>query len=170
MSIGNSIFSGRICDAAYTNPEHDTVEVLYRKVAPDEPSGTDAEIKKEFYLKKGNIETYKIKTHVVSHYVVVDENDQQFQDLLKEVSYEDLERRTLENHEAVREEFRFAFDKYAKENGLYNYAENPLTKSEVITSNINQMIFEYDGSSKEDKEDLFKLKLKVFAGAKCPRS
>ena len=75
MAIGNSIFSGRICDALYTNPEHDTVEVLYRKVAPDEPSGTDAEIKKEFYLKKGNIETYKIKTHMVSHYVVVDEND-----------------------------------------------------------------------------------------------
>ena len=43
--IGNSIFSGRICDAAYTNPEHDTVEVLYRQVHPDEPSGTDAEIK-----------------------------------------------------------------------------------------------------------------------------
>lgn len=160
--IGNSIFSGRICDAAYTNPEHDTVEVLYRQVHPDEPSGTDAEIKKEFYLKKGNIETYKIKTRVVSHYVTVDENDHQFQDLLKEVSYEDLERRTLENNEAVRQDFRIAFDNYAKENGLYNYAENPITKSEVITSNIDKMIFEYDGSSKEDKEDLFKLKLKVF--------
>jgi len=133
MAIGNSIFSGRICDALYTNPEHDTVEVLYRKVAPDEPSGTDAEIKKEFYLKKGNIETYKIKTHMVSHYVVVDENDQQFQDLLKEVSYEDLERRTLEQNEAIRDEFRIAFDDYAKTNGLYNYAENPITKSEVIT-------------------------------------
>ena len=47
MAIGNSIFSGRICDAAYTNPEHDTVEVLYRQVHPDEPSGTDAEIKNE---------------------------------------------------------------------------------------------------------------------------
>ena len=85
-----------------------------------------------------------------------------FQDLLKEVSYEDLERRTLENNEAVRNDFRFAFDNYAKENGLYNYAENPITKSEVITSNIDKMIFDYDGSSKEDKEDLFKLKLKVF--------
>jgi len=162
MAIGNSIFSGRICDALYTNPEHDTVEVLYRKVAPDEPSGTDAEIIKEFYLKKGNIETYKIKTHMVSHYVVVDENDQQFQDLLKEVSYEDLERRTLEQNEAIRDEFRIAFDDYAKTNGLYNYAENPITKSEVITSDIDQMIFNYDGNSKEAKENLFKLKLRVF--------
>ena len=117
---------------------------------------------KEFYLKKGNIETYKIKTRVVSHYVTVDENDHQFQDLLKEVSYEDLERRTLENNEAVRQDFRIAFDNYAKENGLYNYAENPITKTEVITSNIDKMVFEYDGSSKEDKEELIKL----YAGNK----
>mgnify|MGYP005671897451 CR=1 FL=1 len=57
--IGNQIWSGRIVDAHYTNPEHDTVEILYRQVHPDEPSGTDADIKKEFYLKKGNIEKYK---------------------------------------------------------------------------------------------------------------
>ena len=73
--IGNQIWSGRIVDAHYTNPEHDTVEILYRQVHPDEASGTDADIKKEFYLKKGNIEKYKIKTRVVSHYVVVDETD-----------------------------------------------------------------------------------------------
>ena len=121
--IGNQIWSGRIVDAHYTNPEHDTVEILYRQVHPDDTSGTDADIKKEFYLK-GNIEKYKIKTRVVSHYVAgKDETDDQFKDLLKEVSYEELER-TLENNEGVRQEFRIAFDNYAKENGLYNYAEN----------------------------------------------
>ncbi len=47
--IGNQIWSGRIVDAHYTNPEHDTVEILYRQVHPDEPSGTDADIKKELF-------------------------------------------------------------------------------------------------------------------------
>jgi len=160
--IGNQIWSGRIVDAHYTNPEHDTVEILYRQVHPDEPSGTDADIKKEFYLKKGNIEKYKIKTRVVSHYVVVDETDEQFKDLLKEVSYEELERRTLENNEGVRQEFRIAFDNYAKENGLYNYAENPIRETEIVKSNVDEMIFDFDESDKSKKEDLFKLKLKIF--------
>ena len=123
---------------------------------------TDADIKKEFYLKKGNIEKYKIKTRVVSHYVVVDETDDQFKDLLKEVSYEELERRTLENIEGVRQECRIAFDNYAKENGLYNYAENPIRETEIVKSNVDEMIFEFDESDKSKKEDLFKLKLKIF--------
>ena len=98
----------------------------------------------------------------MSHYVVVDEKDEQFQDLLKEVSYEELERRTIENNEAVREEFRIAFDNYAKENGLYNYAENPIREGEIVKSNVDELIFDFDESDKSKKEDLFKLKLKIF--------
>ena len=50
--IGNQIWSGRIMDASYTNPEHDTVEILYRQVHPDEPSAQMQILRKSFILKK----------------------------------------------------------------------------------------------------------------------
>ena len=52
------------------------------------------------------------------------------------------------------------FDNYA-ENGLYNYAENPIRETEIVKSNVDEMIFEFDESDKSKKEE-FKLKLKIF--------
>ena len=49
--IGNQIWSGRIVDAHYTNPEHDTVEILYRQVHPDELLAQMQILRKSFILK-----------------------------------------------------------------------------------------------------------------------
>ena len=45
---------------------------------------------------------------------------------------------------------------------MYNYAENPIRETEIVKSNVDEMIFEFDESDKSKKEDLFKLKLKIF--------
>ena len=57
--IGNQIWSGRIVDAHYTNQEHDTVEILYRQVHPDE---TQMQIlRKSFILKKVILKNIKLR-------------------------------------------------------------------------------------------------------------
>ena len=45
---------------------------------------------------------------------------------------------------------------------MYNYAENPIRETEIVKSNVDEMIFDFDESDKSKKEDLFKLKLKIF--------
>ena len=79
-------FSGKIVEAYYTNPELDTVCILY----------SDGDVNREYY-------------------VVVDEEDHQFQALLTEWSYESLDECTRNKNEQVRQEFRDAFHQYATE-------------------------------------------------------
>ena len=109
------------------------------------------QILRKFYLKKGNIEKYKIKTRVVSHYVVVDETDDQFKDLLKEVSYEELERRTLENNEGVRQNCHLIT---MQKKMVCTTMQKILSEKQIVKSNVDEMIFEFDESDKSKKEDL----------------
>ena len=59
--IGNQIWSGRIVDAHYTNPEHDTVEILYRQVHPDEKLAQMQILRKSFILKKVILKNIKLR-------------------------------------------------------------------------------------------------------------
>ena len=78
--MGDYPFSGKIVEAYYSNPELDTVAVLW----------SDGERNREYYIN-------------------VDENDHQFQALLKEWSYESLDEATRKRNENTRQEFRDAF-------------------------------------------------------------
>ena len=148
-------FCGRIVEAYYTNPELDTVGIIW----------SDGEKNREYY-------------------VVVDEDDDQFQALLKEWSYESLDECTRGRNEQTRQEFRDAFHRYATQNNLYGHG-NTEPKSEIIEVEIDtvrerevvrkgggptRVSFEnlltnlsvFDPDNNEHKEQLFKLKLKVF--------
>jgi hypothetical protein len=81
----------KIADVTYTNPELDTVKILWKD---------DMNIYREHYLK-------------------VDEEDEQFQSLLEVTSYEDIEGRTKAANDIVRQEFKDAFDRYAERTGIY---------------------------------------------------
>ena len=132
-------FSGKIINAYYTNTERDTVCVMW----------SDGEFARE-------------------HYVVADEEDAQFQELLSEWSYESLNQSTSIYVENARNEFRDAFERYAKQNNLYGYTEDgpppeyPKENEEVILLNIEDLIFNFDPEDTQQKEELFKLKLKFF--------
>ena len=80
------LWSDKITDYYYSNPELDTVAVLW----------TDPE---------DNL--------VREHYIKIDESDEQWKDFVKEVSYEKIDERTRAKHEVHREEFRKAFNNYA---------------------------------------------------------
>jgi hypothetical protein len=112
------LWTDKITDYYFSNPELNTVAVLW----------TDPE---------DNL--------VREHYIQVDESDEQWRDFVKEVSYEDIDKRTLVRHEEFREEFREAFRNYAQ-------------REDVIIDFIS----EFDNTDADQKEQLFKLKLKIF--------
>ena len=131
-------FSNKIINAYYTNNERDTVCVMW----------SDQEVARE-------------------HYLVVDEEDDQFQELLDEWSYDSLDESTKIYIENARNEFHQAFERYAKERNLYGYTEDGGTPEdketeEVILLNIEDLIFNYDPEDNTQREELFKLKLKFF--------
>ena len=131
-------FSGKIINAYYTNSEHNTVCVMW----------SDGELARE-------------------HYVVVDENDTQFQELLEEWSYDSLDQATQQYHDNVGQEFKDAFERYAIRNNLYGYSEDgsvprPQDDDEVLRGDLETLILNFDEENTEQKEQLFKLKLKLF--------
>ena len=121
-------WSDKITDYYYTNPELDTVAVLWTN--PDDGL-------------------------VREHYILVDEADEQWRDFAKEVSYEDIDKRTQVRHEQFREEFREAFQNYAQRNNI----ESDYVANQNDSLNI---IFEFDHENEKHKDILFKLKLKMF--------
>ena len=125
-------FSGRIVEAYYSNPELNTVAVMW----------SDGERNREYYIN-------------------VDEEDDQFNALLKEWSYESLDECTRNKNEATRQEFRDAFHNYATENNLYQHGDPDIYKQEEKQTSLD-IIFDFDPDNYQHKEELFKLKLKMF--------
>ena len=140
MAVGEPFaFCGRIVEAYYANAELDTVQIMW----------SDGEKHREYHLK-------------------VDENDDQFQALLKEYSYENLDETTRAKNEAGRQLFRDAFHRYATQNNMFN-AENVSQNSEEFQGSLDLM-FEFDPEDAEQKEALFKLKLKIFEQEEVKKS
>ena len=115
----------KIADVTYTNAELDTVKILWKD---------DMNIYREHYLK-------------------VDEEDQQFQALMKVTSYEDIEGRTREANAIARQDFKDAFDRYGKNMGF-----------DIFKSGIDFFRFfsGYNNEDASDREKLFSFKLTVF--------
>ena len=112
---------------------------------------------------------------MISHHLTVDENDSQFQDLLKEWPYEKIDEATKARNEQYRGEFRMAFHNYDIEHGLYGYDNMDENKKmldndkDLIQGSIN-LIFDFDPEDEKQKEDLFKLKLKMFEQPQVEKS
>jgi hypothetical protein len=127
------LWTDKITDYYYSNPELDTVAVLWTD--PDDGL-------------------------VREHYILVDEEDEQWRDFVKVVSYEDIDKRTQVRHEQFREEFREAFRNYVqRDQSEYSESSEPLEALEDVIVNF---INDFDITDTAEKEQLFKLKLKIF--------
>ena len=126
------LWTDKITDYYYSNPELNTVAVLWTD--PDD-----------------NL--------VREHYIQVDESDEQWRDFVKEVSYEDIDKRTLVRHEEFREQFREAFRDWAQREDVDFNDANSTNKFEDVIINF---LSEFDNTNADQKEQLFKLKLKIF--------
>ena len=130
------LWSDKIIDYYYSNPELDTVAVLWKDPADD--------LTRE-------------------HYIKVDESDEQWRDFVAEVSYDDIDTRTEERHEHFREEFREAFRLWMTrpENNMteIQYVDKPAL---ALLDGVFEKLFEFDPKDTAQKEELFKFKLKIF--------
>ena len=125
------LWSDKITDYYYSNPELDTVAVLW--TSPDDDT-------------------------VREHYIKVDEADEQWKDFVKLVSYEDIDRRTQVRNEDFREQFRVAFRDYAANHEDDFSTDNSKSFEDVIFNFLTV----YDKEDPEQKEQIFKLKLRIF--------
>ena len=147
-------FCGRIIEAYYTNANLDTVCVTYKEdddLTPD-----------------GNPRAY-------DYYMEVDESDPRFKALLKEVTYEELEKATGDRNEAYHEQFRQIVRGYIEREGLTSsLSDDRLVQKARLQ--LFYMIFNYNSEStktRNDKEEFFRLKLHMFeteVGQKASRS
>ena len=133
------LWTDKITDYYYSNPELDTVAVLWTD--PDD-----------------NL--------VREHYIMVDEEDEQWRDFVKVVSYEDIDKRTQARHEQFREQFREAFRDWAGRNESNNDGDSAGDSAGGTEKPYEDVVIDflstYDKESPEQKEQLFKLKLKIF--------
>ena len=133
-------FCGRIIEAYYTNPELDTVCVTYRE---DEQLTPDGE------------------PRAYDYYMEVDETDVRFQALLKEVSYETIQETTQERARVYRKDFQNIVKEYIKENGLTSSLSDDWLV-EKAQKKLFDSIIDFDEQDVTHKEELFKLKLRLF--------
>ena len=133
-------FCGRIIEAYYTNPELDTVCVTYRE---DEQLTPDGE------------------PRAYDYYMEVDETDVRFQALLKEVSYETIQETTQERARVYRKDSQNIVKEYIKENGLTSSLSDDRLV-EKAQKKLFDSIIDFDEQDVTHKEELFKLKLRLF--------
>ena len=147
-----AIFSDKIVDAYYSDPDLKFIEILYEADEVQKAEGIE----------------------LLSHHLSVDEEDPQYNDLLKEWSLNQIDEATKARNEQNRDEFRIAFHTSATEHGLYQHGnpdthnetlkrvyEAPRTPDDLVQGSMD-MIFNFDPEDEIHKEDLFKLKLKMF--------
>ena len=92
----------------------------------------------------------------------VDETDVRFQALLKEYSYEDLQTTTEERHKIYRKDFQNIVGEYIKENGLTSSLSDDETRRKSSKKLYDEFFFNFDEQDVKHKEELFRLKLRLF--------
>ena len=103
-------------------------------------------------------------------YMEVDETDERFKSLLKEYTYEELEKRTNARNLAYGLEFEGIVKRYIDEKGLIpkvipienTEGDVELLDENEIVQNTKNDVWNFIYGESEDKEELFKLKLSLF--------
>jgi len=127
------LWSDKITDYYYSNPELDTVAVMW----------TDPE-----------------DGLVREHYIKVDETDEQWRDFVAEVPYDKIDQRTMVRNEEFREQFREAFRNYSE---THVHVETEyVDRTKPFEDIIIDFVSTYNKEDSAQKEQLFKFKLKVF--------
>ena len=93
------------------------------------------------------------------HYIKIDEEDEQWRDFVAEFPYEEINRRSDIRNENFREEFREAFRSWAQREDT---EFNDLDSTNKFEDKIVDFISDFDITDADQKEQLFKLKLKIF--------
>ena len=127
-----AIFSNKIIDVYYTDSSLSNVTILYN------------------YEKDGEILAGEYR-------LIVDETEEQFKDLLKEVTYQDIEINTMALHRKYDQQMTSIINDETK-----RIARNEVRLEFIGLDDKNfQTIFEYDSDTHAD--ELFKCKMYLFS-------
>tara|TARA_Y100000816_G_scaffold17903_1_gene11728 strand:+ start:183 stop:704 length:522 start_codon:yes stop_codon:yes gene_type:complete len=130
-----AIFSNKIVDVYYTDQSLSNVTILYN------------------YEKDG-------ETLVGQYRLLVDETEEQFQDLMREVTYQDIEINTIELHRKYNDEMKSIITdetrRLAKEDVRSEFAGMGVD----IDEETFKIFFEYD--SEKHGDQLFRCKIYLF--------
>ena len=127
-------FVGQIVEAYYTDPELKHVSIIYN---------------------------YKVPEDGVHNIMIEENDDPRLLALLEEFSWDSIDECTRNRHEKHRQEFRDAFHRYATENNMYGHGPDSGGDADESQGSLN-LIFEFDPENTEHKEELFKMKLRMF--------
>jgi hypothetical protein len=122
------LWTDKITDYYYSNPELNTVAVLW--TSPDDGL-------------------------IREHYIMVDEEDEQWRDFVKEIPYEKISERTEVRHEEFREQFRESFRNYMtreQEETTEAQKAQAVAQTVAVEALKNQTKLDYE-SWKKDLED-----------------
>jgi len=122
------LWTDKITDYYYSNPELNTVAVLW--TSPDDGL-------------------------IREHYIMVDEEDEQWRDFVKEIPYEKISERTEVRHEEFREQFRESFRNYMtreQEETTEAQKAQAVAQTAAVEALKNQTKLDYE-SWKKDLED-----------------
>ena len=145
-------FVGQIVEAYYTDPELKHICIVYNYTVPDDGVHTD---------RDGNPNGGQIAT-TVYNIMIENKEDARLLALLEEFSWEAIDECTRTRHENHRQEFRDAFHRYATQNNLYSHGADFKSADEDEKQGSLDLIFEFDPEDTAQKEELFKLKLRMF--------
>ena len=144
-------FVGQVVEAYYTDPDLKHICIVYNYKVPEDGVHTDAQ---------GNPNGGKTATTVYN--IAIESNTEpRLLALLEEFSWESIDECTRSRHEKHRQEFRDAFHRYATQNNMYGHGMDTNFDQDEVQGSLN-LIFEFDPEDTEQKEELFKLKLKMF--------
>ena len=140
------LWSDKITDYYWSNPELDTVAIMWT----DPDDGLTRE-----------------------HYIAVDETDDQWNDFVKEVPYEKINERTEKRHEAFREwmtrdenNMTVQYETVYEDREVVKEVEKKVVIDNTVPFITEDVFFDFmmkfDPEDKDQKEELYKLKLKVF--------
>jgi len=143
-------FVGQVVEAYYTDPDLKHICMVYNYKVPEDGVHTDAQ---------GNPNGGEMSATVYN--ISVADNDARLAALLEEFSYEAIDECTRNRNEKHRQEFRDAFHRYATENNMYGHGPDSGGDADESQGSLN-LIFEFDPENTAHKEELFKMKLKMF--------
>ena len=127
-------FKGKLIEAYFSNNEKDTICAVYNTDTPDGPISTD------FYIN-------------------VDPNEYYYQELLKEMTIEEIEEHTQKRLEVYTENLKKLVKRWA---GGDIKEWDPKSVDKVVNTRLINFFFDFDKDDKVQQEIMFRMKLRIF--------
>ena len=128
-------FKGKLIEAYFSNNEKDTICAVFNTDTPDGPRATD------FYIN-------------------VDPNEYYYQELLKEMTIEEIEEHTQKRLEVYTENLKKLVKRWTDGGTIKEW--DPKSVDKVVNNRLINFFFDFNKDDKIQQELMFRMKLRIF--------